>query len=563
MQPIDAGGEGGRSGAKDSAWAPFGHRTFAAMWSAQFVSNIGSWMQTVAAQWLMLTLTSSATYIALVQTAASLPVVLFAVVAGAAGDLVDRRKFLLITQGLMLAAATALGVLALAGLVTPWVLLALIFAVGTGQALTSPTWQVLQPELVPPDERQQAISLGAVNQNLARAVGPAIGGIALAATSAGTVFLINAATFLAVIAVIAWWKSTRSVQALPREHVGEAIRAGGRYVAESPALRVILVRAALFIFFASSIWALLPLIAQSELHLGSGGYGLLLGCVGIGAVAGAAVLPGLRSRLTPGTLLTAGSLGLAVVALVLGSVHITAMVAFSLVLGGLAWILALSTLNSLYQLTLPGWVKARGMSFYLIVFQGGNAVGSAAMGITAERVGLSPTMLAAAAALALGPLAGLRYRFQSIPPEELVPAGDWPQPLLAADEPPGGPVMVTVEYRPREGREGDLLAALEAARFGRRRTGATSWRVWQDAADPNRIVEQFVVASWSEHLRQHERFTTRDQDRLNRIRSLSDPDRAPTVTHWLTPQPAHEPVPTAGQPAPTPDPAPDDNLRPT
>jgi hypothetical protein len=203
------------------------------------------------------------------------------------------------------------------------------------------------------------------------------------------------------------------------------------------------------------------------------------------------------------------------------------------------------------------------MSFYLIVFQGGNAVGSAAMGITAERVGLSPTMLAAAAALALGPLAGLRYRFQSIPPEELVPAGDWPQPLLAADEPPGGPVMVTVEYRPREGREGDLLAALEAARFGRRRTGATSWRVWQDAADPNRIVEQFVVASWSEHLRQHERFTTRDQDRLNRIRSLSDPDRAPTVTHWLTPQPAHEPVPTAGQPAPTPDPAPDDNLRPT
>ena len=219
---------------------------------------------------------------------------LFAVVAGAAGDLVDRRKFLLVTQGLMLLAAAALGILALAA----------------GHPVGSPCPDLrcghrpspdlsdlagLQPELVPPDERQQAISLGAVNQNLARAVGPAIGGVVLAATSAGTVFLINAATFIAVIAVIAWWKNSRSVPTMPREHVGEAIRAGGRYVAESPVLRIILLRAALFIFFASSIWALLPLIAQSQLHLGSGGYGLLLGCVGIGAVAGAVLLPRLRT----------------------------------------------------------------------------------------------------------------------------------------------------------------------------------------------------------------------------------------------------------------------------
>jgi MFS family permease len=176
-----------RPAAPVSAWAPFRQRWFAAMWSAQFVSNIGSWMQTVGAQWLMLTLTGSATYVALVQTASSLPVVVFAVLAGAAGDLVDRRHLLLVSQALMLLAAAALGGLALAGLVTPWVLLALVFAVGTGSALTAPTWQVLQPELVPPDERQQAISFGSVNQNLARAVGPAIGGIVLAATSSGTV----------------------------------------------------------------------------------------------------------------------------------------------------------------------------------------------------------------------------------------------------------------------------------------------------------------------------------------------------------------------------------------
>jgi len=529
-----------------SAWAPFRSRWFAAMWSAQFVSNIGSWMQTVGAQWLMLTLTSSAAYVALVQTAASLPVMLFAVLAGAVGDLVDRRRFLLIAQAFMLVAAVALGALALAGLVTPWVLLALIFAVGTGAALTAPTWQTLQPELVPPADRAQAISLGSVNQNLARAVGPAIGGLVLAATTAGTVFMINAATFLAVMAVIYRWRSTRPAQTLPREHVGEAIRAGGRYVAASPALRVILVRAALFVFFASSIWALLPLTARSQLHLGSGGYGALLGCVGVGAVVGAVLLPRLRAKLSPDALLSAGSLGLAAVALVLGYVHVTALVAVALAVGGLAWILALSTLNSLYQLTLPGWVKARGMSFYLIVFQGGNAIGSAVLGLTAVRAGLSPTLLIAAVALALGPLAGLRYRFQSIPAGDLLPAGDWPAPALEpSDSPAEGPVMVSVEYWPQDGLRDELLAALQDTRFSRRRTGAVSWRVWQDAAEPGRIVEQFVVASWPEHLRQHERVTGRDAERLGKIRAMTDPSHPTTVTHWVTP-----PASAAGLAAP-------------
>jgi MFS family permease len=255
--PVPAGPDSAAPGA--SAWSPFRHRLFAAMWGAQFVSNIGSWMQTVGAQWLMLTLTGSASYVALVQTAAGLPVVLFAIVAGTIGDLVNRRTFLLVTQIFMLIAAAALGALAIAGLVTPWALLALLFVVGTGQALTSPTWQTLQPELVSPAERTQAISLGAVNQNLARAVGPAIGGVILAVIGAGSVFLINAVTFIAVIAVIAAWRPVPVSDAVPREHVGEAIRAGGRYIAASPVLRVILARAGVFIIFASALWALLPL----------------------------------------------------------------------------------------------------------------------------------------------------------------------------------------------------------------------------------------------------------------------------------------------------------------
>jgi len=520
------------------------------MWLAQFVSNIGGWMQTVGAQWLMLSLTTSAVPVALIQTAASVPVLLFAVPAGAVGDLVDRRRFLLIAQTFMLLAALALGAFALAGVVTPFLLLALIFALGAGQAWTSPTWQTLQPELVPASERPQAIALGSVNQNLARAVGPAIGGLLIAASSVGSVFLINAASFLAVIAVIARWRGgERPSSAIAPEHVGEAIRAGARYVAGSPALRVVLLRATLFVFFASSIWALLPLTATKRLHLSSGGYGLLLGCVGIGAVAGAAVLPRLRDRMTPGALLTAASLAVGGLALVLAYVRVTVLVGVALALGGTAWILALSTLNSIYQSSLPAWVKARGMGFYLIVFQGGNALGSAAMGLTAQQAGLSATLLAAAIGLALGPLVGLRFRFRTIAPEELQPAGEWPAPAYDADETPNGPVMVSVEYRPRPGLEKSFLTALYDTRWSRRRTGASSWRVWRDSAEPDRFVEQFVVGSWQEHLRQHERVSARDQERLNRIRALTDPERPPVVTHWVAPRIATGSEPADADPA--------------
>jgi hypothetical protein len=210
-------------------------------------------------------------------------------------------------------------------------------------------------------------------------------------------------------------------------------------------------------------------------------------------------------------------------------------VAVALVLGGMAWILSLSTLSSLYQLSLPQWVKARGMSFYLVVFQGGNALGSAVLAILAERIGLSPTLVLATAGLALGPLAGLRYRFRPLRPDELVPAGEWPEPQLTGDGAPPGPVLVTFEYHAAAGREAELLAALEDARFSRRRTGASSWRLWRDSTEQDRILEQFVVASWDEHVRQRERVTKRDHERYQAIRALTDPARPPTVTHWLTP----------------------------
>jgi predicted MFS family arabinose efflux permease len=521
-----------------SGFSPLRRAAFREMWGAQFASNIGGWMQTVGAQWLMLSLTPATSYLAFIQTAASLPVLLFAIPAGAVGDLVDRRRLLLLTTLFMAATTAALGVLAIAGLVTPWALLAALFLVGAGQAWTSPTWQTLQPELVPADERSQAIALGSVNQNLARAIGPAIGGALVAITEPSVVFLVNAATFLAVIAVVWRWHDDRALGAdgLPAEHVGEAIRASGRYITNSPALRTVLVRTVAFIFFASAIWALLPAVATTDLGLGSGAYGLLLGCVGIGAVAGALLLPRLRGLLSGDRLLAAGSFAMALTALAMATVHSVAVVAALLALGGLGWILALATLNTGFQTMLPSWAKARGIAVYLIAFQGGNAIGSAAFGIGATSAGLDLVVAIAAAGLALGPLLGLWRPFPRIETAGLQPASDWPILAMpaAADDRPSGPVMVSLEYHAAPGEADQLLQALGQLRRARRRTGAVRWRAWRDTADPELILEQFVVGSWEEHERQHARVTERDKERLELVESFTRPGSVPVVRHWST-----------------------------
>jgi MFS family permease len=521
------------------------------MASAQFVSNVGGWMQTVGAQELMLTLTTSATLVALIQTAAGLPIVLLAVPAGALGDLVDRRRLLIASQSFMLLAAGLLAGLALAGLLTPLALLLLIFAVGVGQTLTSPTWQTLQPELVPAEDRTQAIALGAVNQNLSRAVGPAIGGALYAATSAGVLFVVNAVSFVPVIGTVVRWRGgAHPKSVVAPEHVGEAIRAGARYVAGSPALRVVLLRAGLFMLFANSIWALLPLVARSRLHLGSGGYGLLLAGVGIGAVAGAAALPRVRSRVPAAVIMTASTLTFGGVTLALAYVNASSLAGLLLVIGGVAWILVLSTLNSQYQSTLPGWAKARGMSYYLVIFQGGGAVGAVAFGAVAQSAGLTTALLAAAIGLVFVALVGLRLPFKAISPSDLLPAGDSPDPQIVDAAAPAGPVLVTLRYRPALGREQELVEALYAGRYARRRTGAVAWRIWHDAADPGHVLEEYVVGSWDEHLRQQERISVRDQRRLDEINAMTDPSQPTTVTYWLAAQ-AGRSRPTPPPPAPS------------
>src|SRR5215510_99164 len=281
-----------------SVWSPLGEPIFRALWIATVASNIGTWMQDVGESWLMVSLTTSPMLIALVETAGSLPIVLLALPAGALADVVDRRRLLLITQGWMLVSAAAMGLLTLAGMATPWLLLVLTFTLGLGTAMNGPAFQAILPEIVPRQEIPAAVTLAGVAVNVSRAVGPALGGLLVAAAGPGVVFLLNAVSFLGVMGVIYRWQRAPQQSTMPPEHVFGAMRAGLRYVRHAPEFLAALIRTAAFILCASALWALLPLQARHALGLGSFGYGILLGCIGAGAVTGAAFLPKVRQKIS-------------------------------------------------------------------------------------------------------------------------------------------------------------------------------------------------------------------------------------------------------------------------
>ena len=435
----------------------------------------------------------------------------------------------------MLASAAALGALDLAGLVTPAVLLILLCGVGVGQGLTGPIAQTLQPELVPPSERPQAIALGSVNQNLARAIGPAIGGLLLAATSAALVFFVNAASFLAVIGVVAIVSVPARVLTLPREHVRSATVAGARFVRNSPALLAIMVRAAAFAFFASGVWALLPLVARHTLGLGSGGYGLLLGAVGIGAVLGATFSPAIRRALSPRALMAVCAAAIAACGLVLAVSHVAVIDGAFLSLSGTGWILGLGQLNASFQSTLPSWVKARGMAFYTVAFQGASGTGALTLGAVAQATSLKTGLVVLAGGLVIGAAATFRLSLPRPGQIDVTPADAMPLPVVP--EGPVGRVFVTASYDVAPGNEEAFLAYSDRLRHFRQRTGGMQWRLFVDEQKPGRYLETFLVASWDEHERQHDRATQHDANLLEQLDGLLVPGTHREVHHYLTAPP--------------------------
>jgi len=519
--------------APPSAFEPFRHRAFAVLWTATLVSNTGTWLRDVANGWSMTEMSPSPTLVALVQTATTLPIFLFSLPAGALADLVDRRRMLIAIQLLLALVAGALATAAMQGFTTPGLLLALTFTAGVGSALMGPPWQSIVPELVPRPILRQAVALNALGINVARALGPAVGGAIVASAGVVPAYGLDALSYLAIIGALVWWRRVEPKAALSPERFAPAMRTGLRFAAASSDLRRVLVRAVAFFLFGSAYWALLPLYVRQVIGGDAAQYGALLTAVGAGAIAGALLLPRLAGGVESGRLVAGGTFltAAAMAGLAMGRGPWAA--GFSLFAAGAAWITVLTTLNVSAQTVLPNWVRARGLALFITVFFGAMTAGSVVWGRVAEATTIPTALFAAAIGGALAGVLASRVRLPA-GDADLSPSHHWQAPALA-DEIPGerGPIAVQVEYRVRRADRAAFLAALGDFSAERLRNGGYAWHVLEDAEDPERFRELFFEPSWLDHLRHHTRVTMADAALQARGEAYHVGPEPPKVSHWL------------------------------
>ena len=518
--------------------SPFASRAFTVLWIATVLSNIGTWMHDVGASWLMTTLSPSPLLVALVQTATSLPVFLLSLPAGALADMLDRRRLLIVVQAALAVVAGTLGALVWAGLAGPGVLLAFTLAMGTGAALTAPAWQAIVPSLVDRPSLQQAVAANSVGINISRAIGPALAGFLITLAGLAVPFLLNAVSYLAVVAALLWWRPPAgAARPLPPEQLWGAMAAGLRFARHSAPLKATLARAVAFFLFASAYWTLLPVIVRQVLQGGAELYGIVLGCAGAGAVLGALALPALRRTCGPDRVAMLGTCGTALTLAVLALAPLPAVAAGISLVAGASWIAVLTSLNVSAQVALPDWVRARGLSIFVTVFFGSMSAGSLVWGQAASLFGIPHALLAAAIGAVAAMLLVRRCTLQGAATLDLAPSMHWPAPVPQSDVAHDrGPVMITVEYRIDPARREGFHAAMDEVGRERRRDGAYAWGLFEDTAQPGRYLEYFLVASWLEHLRQHERVTRADQDQQEQARAYHLGPEAPKVEHFAAPE---------------------------
>ncbi len=494
---------------------PLKSRLFLMVWIANMASNVGTQIQSVGEKWQMAHLTSSPLLIALIETGTTLPVLILGLAAGAVADILDRRRLLLVTQLFMLACAAALSGLTFLGLVTPGVLLTVSFLIGVGSALSMPAFQAVVPELLPREHLAGGVALNSAGFNVSRAAGPALGGLVVGLMGPGWAFAFNAASFLAVVAVLGSWDRRRPTSDLPGERFLGALKVGFRYARHDRPFQIILLRALGYSWFAGVIFSLLPTLAIHGLGLGSGAFGALMGCIGLGAVAAVFLLAPLRRRFHTNTILAGFSVLAAAAQGVMARVPHTPTVAVCLFLAGMSWLGILSTVNTAIQLSVPPWVKARAFGAYHTVWGGAMALGAAFWGELAVQVGIR-TALGLSAAGMLAALALLhRLRITAFDQDvDLGPHHDAPHaptsiPLEA------GPILVQTEYRVLPGHREAFLKAMEPVRRLRLRDGAMRWALFEE---PDRredgilvLQETWLSSTMGEHLRQHHRATAQDR----------------------------------------------------
>jgi MFS family permease len=527
--------------AKLSGFEPLGVPLFRDLWLASIVSNLGGWMQDTAGTWLMTVLTPSPLLIALMQTAASLPVLLLGLLAGATADIFDRRRLLIFWQAWMLAAVAFLSVLTFFDIISPWILLILTFLLNIGAAMNSPAWQAIVPEVIPRPQLPDAISLNSAGFNLARALGPALGGLAIAlfaraTTGAASVFLLNSLSFVGVILVLyRWQRNPPFKSALPSERIQGSMRSGIRYIRYAPMLQNAFVRTLTFTLFVSAVWALLAVVARNDLRQGAMGYGILNGSMGFGAVIGATLLPRVRRKLSADTIIASASCVFVATLLVLALVKVPLIIIAFLIAGGFAWTSAMSTLNLAVQVSVPAWVQARALGAYQMIFSAGMALGGVIWGFIAEHVSTSKSLLCAAAGLAVTLPLSLRFHvLRGVQPDLSPHLYAFPAPELTSErEDSEGPVRVSIDYHIDPKDYAAFTKAIHRLRDVRLRDGAIRWGVYQDATDPAHINETFVTESWLEYLRQRERFTASDLHIRDTVWGFHRGKEPPRISHMF------------------------------
>jgi MFS family permease len=520
------------------AWGALRYPVFRSLWIATVVSNIGTWMYNAAAGWLMTSLNPSPLIVSLVQVANSLPLFLFALPAGALADMIDKRRLILVLEILTTVFSAAFALLVMLHVVSPTLLLLFMFVLGVLAALETPAWQAIVPLLVPAPALSSAIAVNSVGINISRVIGPAVTGGIIVGLGNAAPFWLDAFSNAGVIGVIFRWRppARATVRTLPAESLTGAIRAGVRYARYNSALRATLVRAVGFFLFASAYWALLPLVARSQLQGGPALYGVLLATIGAGAVGGAFFLPRMRARMGVDGVVVLGEAGTAAALVLFGLAQQPWVAAIACLLAGISWIAVLAILNVSAQTVLPEWVRGRGLAVYVTVFFGTLTLGSTLWGLAAEHLGLPAAHYLAGGGALVALWATRRWKLQSGPAADLTPSMHWPEPALPAGvDQNAGPVLVTVEYHVAAENREAFLAALVALARERRRDGAYDWNVFEDTEHPERIIETWLSDTWLDHLRQHRRFTRADRAVEERVQRLAR--EPPRIAHYIAARP--------------------------